>query len=65
MTMPSALVVVPTYNERDNLPLLVAGLMQQPNVRLLVVDDESPDGTGELADQLDRKSTRLNSSHRL
>ena len=54
MTMPSALVVVPTYNERDNLPLLVAGLMQQPNVRLLVVDDESPDGTGELADQLAR-----------
>jgi dolichol-phosphate mannosyltransferase len=53
MTIPAtALVVVPTYNERDNLPLLVDGLMQHPNVRLLVVDDQSPDGTGQLADAL-------------
>ena len=49
---PSALVVVPTYNERDSLPLLVAGLMQHPNVRVLVVDDDSPDGTGSLAHEL-------------
>jgi len=49
---PATLVVVPTYNERDNLPLLVAGLMQHPNVRVLVVDDASPDGTGALADEL-------------
>jgi dolichol-phosphate mannosyltransferase len=53
MTIPAtALVVVPTYNERDNLPLLVDGLMRHPNVRLLVVDDHSPDGTGQLADAL-------------
>ena len=53
MTTPAtALVVVPTYNERDNLPLLVDGLMRHPNVRLLVVDDQSPDGTGQLADAL-------------
>ena len=37
----SALVVVPTYNERANLPVLVAGLMRHDNVRVLVVDDES------------------------
>jgi dolichol-phosphate mannosyltransferase len=49
---PSALVIVPTYNERGNLPTLVAGLMKHPNVRLLVVDDQSPDGTGALADEL-------------
>ena len=49
---PTALVVVPTYNERENLPLLVAGLMKHPNVRLLIVDDESPDGTGTLADEI-------------
>jgi len=48
----NALVVVPTYNERENLPLLVAGLMQHANVRLLVVDDNSPDGTGAIADAL-------------
>ena len=55
MTLPTALVVVPTYNERDNLPLLATALMQYPNVSLLVVDDESPDGTGAVADALARQ----------
>ena len=50
----TALVIVPTYNERDNLPLLVDKLMQLPNVSLLVVDDASPDGTGEVAEALAR-----------
>src|SRR5204863_6231693 len=50
----TALVIVPTYNERGNLPTLVQALMAQPNVRLLVVDDQSPDGTGALADALAR-----------
>src|SRR4029077_11463043 len=44
-TPPSALVVVPTYNERDSLPLLIEGLMRHANVKVLVVDDQSPDGT--------------------
>jgi len=48
----SALVVVPTYNERANLPVLVGGLMQHANVRVLIVDDSSPDGTGQVADAL-------------
>ena len=52
MTGQSALVIVPTYNERENLPLLAAALMQQPSVSLLVVDDQSPDGTGAVADAL-------------
>jgi len=55
MTLPTALVVVPTYNERDNLPLLATALMQYPNVSLLVVDDASPDGTGAVADALARQ----------
>jgi len=46
MTPPRAIVVVPTYNERENLPVLVEGLMRHENVRVLVVDDQSPDGTG-------------------
>ena len=49
------LVVTPTYNERDNLPLLAAGVLKHPGFRLLVVDDGSPDGTGAIADQLARE----------
>jgi dolichol-phosphate mannosyltransferase len=47
-------VVVPTYNERDNLPKLVAELntLAMPNLHILVVDDNSPDGTGDVADKL-------------
>jgi dolichol-phosphate mannosyltransferase len=48
----TALVVVPTFNERENLPVLVKDLMAQPNIGVLVVDDRSPDGTGALADAL-------------
>jgi dolichol-phosphate mannosyltransferase len=54
MIVGTVLIVVPTYNELANLPVLVAGLMEQPNLRLLVVDDQSPDGTGALADRLAR-----------
>lgn len=46
------LVVTPTYNERENLPLLAAGVLQHEGFRLLVVDDGSPDGTGAVADRL-------------
>jgi len=55
MTPVRAIVVVPTYNEHANLPVLVNALMQQPGLRLLVADDQSPDGTGELADSLARE----------
>ena len=48
----NVLVVVPTYNERDNLPLLVRGVLAHAGVRVLVVDDGSPDGTGAVADAL-------------
>jgi dolichol-phosphate mannosyltransferase len=47
-----ALILVPTYNERENLPVLTAGLMALPNLELLVIDDGSPDGTGAVADAL-------------
>jgi dolichol-phosphate mannosyltransferase len=48
------IVVVPTYNERDNLPVLARGILAHPGFRLLVVDDGSPDGTGAIAEQLAR-----------
>ena len=65
MTAPRTLVIVPTYNERDNLPILAAALMAFPNVQLMVVDDHSPDGTGELADDLARAHAgRIDVLHR-
>ena len=48
----NALVVVPTYNERENLPLLVRGILAHEGFRVLIVDDGSPDGTGAVADAL-------------
>jgi dolichol-phosphate mannosyltransferase len=47
-----ALVILPTYNEKPNIEPLIAALLAQPDVRVLVVDDASPDGTGEIADRL-------------
>jgi len=51
----TALVIVPTYNERANLPVLVPALMAHAGVRVLIVDDQSPDGTGEVAEALARQ----------
>jgi dolichol-phosphate mannosyltransferase len=48
----TALVLIPTYNERENLPLIVAGVLAHPFTEILVIDDGSPDGTGALADAL-------------
>jgi len=59
------LVIVPTYNERDNLPALVERVMSLPvKVDLLIVDDNSPDGTGRLADELAAKTPGLFVMHR-
>jgi dolichol-phosphate mannosyltransferase len=63
--MNTSLVVVPTYNERENLPALtqrVLGLSKP--VDLLIVDDNSPDGTGKLADDLAAKQPALHVLHR-
>jgi dolichol-phosphate mannosyltransferase len=50
--MKENLVVVPTYNEAQNLPALVESILDQCDFHVLVVDDNSPDGTGDIADQL-------------
>lgn len=52
--MRTSLVVIPTYNERGNLPPLIAGLMAHDGVRALIVDDQSPDRTGDVAEDLAR-----------
>jgi dolichol-phosphate mannosyltransferase len=59
------LVIVPTYNERANLPLLLDQLLALPAVRILVVDDASPDGTGQVADDYaSRNRARIQVLHR-
>jgi len=58
-------VIVPTYNERENLPLLAQRLLALPvSVDLLVVDDNSPDGTGKLADELALQYPSIHVLHR-
>lgn len=59
-------VVTPTFNEAENLPKLVSALfaLPIPCLNLLVVDDNSPDGTGELADQIAKQDKRITVLHR-
>ncbi len=59
------LVIVPTYNEASNLPQIVpATLKQDPRLEVLVVDDNSPDGTGDIADRMAQTKTRVHVLHR-
>jgi len=59
-----AVVIVPTYNEIDNLEPLVARLLELDGLGVIVVDDNSPDGTGELADRLAVANPRVHVIHR-
>lgn len=58
-------VIIPTYNERENLPPLAGEILALEQVdHLIVVDDNSPDGTGELADELAKRDPRVVVVHR-
>ena len=59
----STLIIVPTYNEQDNLPGIVEALGKLP-VDMLVVDDNSPDGTGDMADEFVEKHDYVHVLHR-
>jgi dolichol-phosphate mannosyltransferase len=59
-----ACVIVPTYNESDNLPVIAPAILAAAPVDLLVVDDNSPDGTGRIADALAAKDPRVKVLHR-
>ena len=60
-----ALVVIPTYNEAPNvLNIVPLVLSQDPRLEVLVVDDNSPDGTGQMADELAAKNPRVHVLHR-
>jgi dolichol-phosphate mannosyltransferase len=62
---PRTLVITPTYNERDNLPRFVDALLDVvADAHVLVVDDASPDGTGEVADAIAARDGRVRVLHR-
>ena len=63
--MPRTLVVTPTYNEKDNLPRFIDAVRGAlPEADILVVDDNSPDGTGEIADGIAAKDRHVRVMHR-
>ena len=62
--MNDALVIIPTYNERENLEPIIARVLAAAAIDVLVVDDGSPDGTGELADRLARTHPEVHVLHR-
>ncbi|GAA1474631.1 MULTISPECIES: polyprenol monophosphomannose synthase [Corynebacterium] len=64
-THESTLVIIPTYNEIENLPLITGRVRKAtPEVHILIVDDNSPDGTGEAADKLAAEDSHLHVLHR-
>ncbi|MBL8119694.1 MAG: polyprenol monophosphomannose synthase [Anaerolineae bacterium] len=64
--MPKTIIVLPTYNEKENLSRMVDELLALniPNLHILVVDDNSPDGTGKIADEIAARDERVNVLHR-
>ncbi|MDN6198927.1 polyprenol monophosphomannose synthase [Corynebacterium flavescens] len=61
----STLVIIPTYNEIENLPLITGRVLEAtPDVHILIVDDNSPDGTGDLADKYAESNNHIHVLHR-
>jgi dolichol-phosphate mannosyltransferase len=59
------IIVIPTYNERQNLEIIAGRIRESvPDADVLVVDDNSPDGTGDLADKLSEADSRVHVMHR-
>ena len=59
------LIIIPTYNEIDNLPPLLKEIFSYtPEIDVLIVDDNSPDGTGKLADEIHEQNTQVSVLHR-
>jgi len=65
MKAPRVLIVLPTYNERENIrPILEAIHGVLPEAHVLVIDDNSPDGTGQIADEIAERDARVQVMHR-
>ncbi|MDR0488619.1 MAG: polyprenol monophosphomannose synthase [Propionibacteriaceae bacterium] len=64
-SLGTVLVIVPTYNEKDNIEIISQRLREAvPSVDLLIVDDNSPDGTGQVADELAKSDSQIHVMHR-
>lgn len=67
MSDPAArpLVIIPTYNEKENIPIIIPEILSiDERINVLVVDDSSPDGTGQIADRLSEHDSRIHVLHR-
>jgi dolichol-phosphate mannosyltransferase len=62
--MPRTLVTIATYNEMENLPAMVEEILAQAAVEILVIDDNSPDGTGQWCDGRAKEDPRVHCLHR-
>jgi len=64
--MPKTIIVIPTYNEKENLPIMLEALfaLNLDNLHILVVDDNSPDGTGKIADDFAARNPKVTVLHR-
>ena len=58
-------IVIPTYNEKDNIEKLVQDIRRRVEAEIIIVDDDSPDGTGELADKLAKRYKNMRVLHRI
>lgn len=59
------LVIIPTYNEKDNIPVIAGQVLaRDPAIELLVIDDNSPDGTGRILDEMAARDQRVHVIHR-
>ena len=63
--MNKALIIVPTYDEKENIRSLASAVLEKDSrLEILIVDDNSPDGTGELADRMSEQDSRVHALHR-
>lgn len=60
MSFPKSLVIIPTYNEKENITLIIPEVLKQdPCLEVLVVDDGSPDGTGDIVEELSKENSKI------
>ena len=63
---PNPVIMLPTYNEADNIRAITQGILSQvPSATVIIVDDDSPDGTGRIADEMAQADARVRVIHRL